>query len=51
MPSRQPAFSMPIEEFLKPIFVAYERNGIKISLSKVENNIVYISVDKKICAG
>jgi hypothetical protein len=41
----------PIEEFLKPVFTAYERNGIKMSFNKLEGNILYINVDKRMCIG
>jgi hypothetical protein len=42
--------STPIEEFLKNILLAYERNGIRMSLNKIENNIVYLNIDKR-CGG
>lgn len=42
--------STPIEEFLRNIFLAYERNGIHMSLNKIEGNIVYLNIDKR-CGG
>jgi hypothetical protein len=42
---------IPIEEFLKPVFVAYQKNGITMSFNRVENNILYINIDKRMCVG
>jgi hypothetical protein len=42
---------IPIEQFLQPVFTAYQRNGIVMSFNKMENNILYININKGMCGG
>lgn len=40
-----------LSAFLMPVFKAYEGNGIHMSFSKIENGIVFINIDKRMCGG
>ena len=41
----------PIDQFLKPMLDAWVRCGIRISFNRVEKNILYLNIDKKVCIG
>ena len=49
--TKQPKIETPLPEFLKPIFAAYKQSKIDMVLAKVDNGVVYITVDKKMCGG
>lgn len=48
---KKPKIETPLPDFLQPVFQAYKRNKIEMAFEKVENGIVYITVDKKACGG
>lgn len=43
--------NLSLDQFLQPVFAAYARSGIVMSLHSVDNNIVRINVDKRQCGG
>lgn len=47
----RPFTNLPLEKFLQPIFAAYTRSGVAMSLNKIENRVVFINIDKKTCSG
>jgi len=49
--SHDPLINLSVDEFLKPILMVYERNGIKMGFSKLEGGILYINADKRACGG
>jgi len=47
----QPLISTPLPDFLKPIFDAYAKSGIQMSLNRVEGDVIFLNVNKKQCGG
>lgn len=43
--------NLPLDKFLQPVFQAYARSGIIMSLKAVEGNIVKININKQQCRG
>lgn len=51
MQARQPVINTPIEQFLKPTFDTWARCGIKMSVNRIENGVLYLNVNKRACGG
>lgn len=48
---KEPLIDMPLEDFLKPIFIAYAKSGIHMSFNRIENDTLYLNINKRACGG
>jgi hypothetical protein len=49
--NKKPLISTPLPDFLKPVFEAYAHSGIHMVLEKIENDVIFIKMDRRFCGG